>query len=208
MGGIFDQTARPLVFLMWRRSPACVWLFYISNERDADRSPRENPTFESRAAKTIREIFESERPLTYIRSPEEQPRRQSCFARWRWTMAAASIAFRFGSGAPPKGMRRDGQPAQAGTMSARGALDFIAAHHGRGDLPPQGLPRAAAGVAGNPAPAARRLRDLLRRRKVHRHHVSRAVDSGGGRAQPPIPGAAAARSGRAGRFLRRRDSTS
>jgi AAA+ superfamily predicted ATPase len=81
---------------------------------------------ESRAAKTIRDIFESGRPLTYIRSAEEQrvvkilrevAVRQSGAATtniWTWTLT--------------EGMRRDGRHAEEGTLGPRGALDFIAAH--------------------------------------------------------------------------------
>jgi SpoVK/Ycf46/Vps4 family AAA+-type ATPase len=81
---------------------------------------------ESRAAKAIRDIFESGRPLTYIRSAEEQrvvkilrevAVRQSGAATtniWTWTLT--------------EGMRRDGRHAEEGTLGPRGALDFIAAH--------------------------------------------------------------------------------
>src|SRR5580704_9820503 len=75
---------------------------------------------ESRAAKMVREIFESGRPLTYIRSSEEQRvgrvLREVGGAIWTWSMT--------------EGMRRDGQAAEAGTETARGALDFIIAHQG------------------------------------------------------------------------------
>jgi hypothetical protein len=70
----------------------------------------------------IREIFESGRPLTYVRSAEEQ--------------RVAKVLCEVGAGlsAPvwtwslTEGMRRDGGPAEAGAESPRGALDFIAAH--------------------------------------------------------------------------------
>ncbi|HUI55260.1 MAG TPA: AAA family ATPase [Bryobacteraceae bacterium] len=80
----------------------------------------------SRAAKTIREIFDSGRPLTYIRSAEEQRvarllrqvGRELCPAApvpvWEWTLT--------------EGMHRDGQASQAGTQAPREALDFIASH--------------------------------------------------------------------------------
>src|ERR1017187_2912549 len=76
---------------------------------------------ESRAAKMVREIFESGRPLTYIRSSEEQRvgrvlREVAGKPIWTWSMT--------------EGMRLDGQTAESGTEDARGALDFIAAHHG------------------------------------------------------------------------------
>jgi hypothetical protein len=77
---------------------------------------------ESRAARTIREIFESGRPLTYVRSAEEQRIAKvlceigaSLYAPvWTWSLTEA--------------MRRDGGPAETGAESPRGALDFIASH--------------------------------------------------------------------------------
>jgi SpoVK/Ycf46/Vps4 family AAA+-type ATPase len=78
---------------------------------------------ESRAAQTLREIFQSGRPLTYVRSAEE--RRVENILRevsprlggvpvWTWTLT--------------EGLHRDGGGAEPGTVSARAALDFIAAH--------------------------------------------------------------------------------
>jgi SpoVK/Ycf46/Vps4 family AAA+-type ATPase len=83
-------------------------------------------TPESRASKLIREIFESGRPVTYIRTAEEQ--RVAGILRevsnrlnpsnpvpvWTWTLT--------------EGLHRDTQPPGAGTQSPRSALDFIAAH--------------------------------------------------------------------------------
>jgi SpoVK/Ycf46/Vps4 family AAA+-type ATPase len=89
-------------------------------------SQKSSPAPESRAAKTIREIFESGRPLTYIRSSEEQRvarllrevaqglRGSSPMPVWEWSLT--------------EGMRRDGSVAQSGTQAPRAALDFIAAH--------------------------------------------------------------------------------
>jgi AAA+ superfamily predicted ATPase len=84
---------------------------------------------ESRAAKTVREILESGRPLTYIRSAEEQRvvRILSEVAKgrlsptplpvWTWSMT--------------EGMRRQGEAASfSATESPRAALDFILAHQG------------------------------------------------------------------------------
>src|SRR5260370_11663435 len=83
------------------------------------------PAGESRAAKLIREVFESGRPLTYIRSTEERRLGRvlrevsgrlpgTPLAVWTWSMT--------------EGMRRDGEPAVEGTPAPRGALDFIAQH--------------------------------------------------------------------------------
>ncbi|HEX8986181.1 MAG TPA: AAA family ATPase [Bryobacteraceae bacterium] len=81
---------------------------------------------ESRAASTIREVFESGRPLTYIRSSEEQ----------RVGRVLAEAGMRLPGAAPlpvwtwslTEGMRRsDGRP-EPGTQSPREVLDFIAAY--------------------------------------------------------------------------------
>ncbi len=83
---------------------------------------------ESRAAKTVREIFESGRPLTYILSPEEQRvarvldevsqnlRGSSPVPVWTWSST--------------DGLRRDGEVSHAAGTAARGVLDFIIAHPG------------------------------------------------------------------------------
>jgi len=86
------------------------------------------PKTESRAAKTVREIFQSGRPLTYIRTTEEQ----------RVADILREVSYRLpGHEAVPvwtwsltEGMHRAGEPAQPDAGSARGALDFIAAHPG------------------------------------------------------------------------------
>jgi AAA+ superfamily predicted ATPase len=88
------------------------------------------PKPESRAAKTVREIFESGRPLTYIRSSEEQRiarvlhevsqslRATTPLPIWTWSLT--------------EGMRRvgEGSAAAAGTETPRGLLDFIIAYQG------------------------------------------------------------------------------
>src|SRR5512143_2743971 len=83
---------------------------------------------ESRSLRTLREIIESGRPLTYIRSAEEQRIGQLlrdaatvCFASpiavWSWSLT--------------EGMRRaDGNAADAQPLGARSALDFIANYEG------------------------------------------------------------------------------
>jgi hypothetical protein len=85
---------------------------------------------ESRAAKTLREIFESGRPLTYVRSTEE--RRVGRILRevgqrlfsstpapvWTWTLT--------------EGLSRDGELPQEDTRSPRGVLDFVVAQPGAG----------------------------------------------------------------------------
>jgi SpoVK/Ycf46/Vps4 family AAA+-type ATPase len=78
---------------------------------------------ESRAAKTLREVFHSGRPLTYIRSAEEQ----------RIARVLREVGLRLESTPTPvwiwsltEGMHRYGEAPQAGTESPRAALDFIA----------------------------------------------------------------------------------
>lgn len=85
---------------------------------------RSSQAAESRAAKTIREILESGRPVTYIRSAEEQ--------RVGGLLRAVGRALRAADPVPvwewsaTEGLRRDGA-AEPGTATPRGALDFIAA---------------------------------------------------------------------------------
>jgi SpoVK/Ycf46/Vps4 family AAA+-type ATPase len=82
---------------------------------------------ESRASRTIREIFQSGRPAAYIRSSEE--RRAALLLRevagrlaepapqiWQWTLT--------------EGLRLNGGPPLAVTRDPRAALDFILAHEG------------------------------------------------------------------------------
>jgi SpoVK/Ycf46/Vps4 family AAA+-type ATPase len=73
---------------------------------------------ESRAARMLREVFESGRPITYIRSAEEhrieRVLREGTLPVWTWTLT--------------EGLARDGQAALPGTESARAALDFVDAH--------------------------------------------------------------------------------
>ncbi len=85
---------------------------------------------ESRAAKILREVFESGRPLTYIRSTEEQrvarvlrelsPRLipNERVPIWTWSLT--------------EGMHREGRDAEPGTRDPRGALDFIGAYKSAG----------------------------------------------------------------------------
>jgi SpoVK/Ycf46/Vps4 family AAA+-type ATPase len=86
---------------------------------------------ESRAAKALRDAFDSGRPLTYIQSTEEMrvarvlrevaQRLATTFGKisvWTWTLT--------------EGLSRDGQAAEPGTQSARGVLDFIVAHDSPG----------------------------------------------------------------------------
>ncbi len=86
----------------------------------------ETTSTETRAARTIREVFESGRPLTYICSPEEQ----------RVANVLLETASRLAGPAPvpvwtwslTDGMRQpDGSPEPA-ARGPREALDFIAAH--------------------------------------------------------------------------------
>ncbi len=79
---------------------------------------------ESRAAKMLREAFESGRPLTYIRSAEEQ----------RVARVLAEVSQRSTAPTPvwtwslTEGMRRENESAETGALAPRAALDFIARH--------------------------------------------------------------------------------
>jgi hypothetical protein len=80
----------------------------------------------SRAAATLRGIFDSGRPITYIHSSEEQ--------RVGRVLKDAGLNL-FGSGPAPlriwtltEGMRREDGTKEPGATTAREALDFIAAH--------------------------------------------------------------------------------
>jgi len=89
-----------------------------------------NAERESRAAKLIRDVFDSGRPLTYVRSAEEQ----------RVARVLAEVGARLrGSGPVPvwtwsltEGMRRADEPVEPGTETPRGVLDFIIAHNSAG----------------------------------------------------------------------------
>ena len=89
--------------------------------------PTSKPT-ESRAARLIREAFQSGRPLTYVHTSEEQrvvnvlqevSRGQIASAVWTWSVT--------------DGMLKTGAShTEAGATSARGALDFVIGHEGAG----------------------------------------------------------------------------
>ena len=85
---------------------------------------------ESRAAKTLREIFQSGRPLTYVRSAEE--------ARVGQLLRQVGQSLFAGSPVPvstwtlTEGLRRDAGTAEPGTQSPRQALDFIASQDSPG----------------------------------------------------------------------------
>jgi SpoVK/Ycf46/Vps4 family AAA+-type ATPase len=85
-----------------------------------------SPAAESRAAKILREVFESGRPLTYVRTSEEQ--RAARVLREVGRRLFAPTVVPVWTWSLTEGMHRDGQAAEAGTHDARGALDFIAAH--------------------------------------------------------------------------------
>lgn len=87
----------------------------------------EKQAVESRAARTLRDIFESGRPLTYIRSAEEHridrvlvevAAREGDLPVWTWSLT--------------EGIRREGSAPEAGSESPRATLDFIAAYKGPG----------------------------------------------------------------------------
>src|ERR1700722_20764245 len=75
---------------------------------------------ESRAARTVREIFESGRPLTYILSPEEQR-----VARVLKEVAGAPRSLPVSTWSLTEGMRAENGAPVEGTESPRGVLNYI-----------------------------------------------------------------------------------
>jgi SpoVK/Ycf46/Vps4 family AAA+-type ATPase len=80
---------------------------------------------ESRAAKLLRDIYESGRPLAYIRSAEEQR-----IARILRELARGSDSIPVFTWTLTEGMRRDDAQPEERTKPPRTALDFIVAHQG------------------------------------------------------------------------------
>lgn len=78
------------------------------------------PRSESRAARTLREIFESGRPLAFIRSAEEL----------RISRLLAELGPPVFTWSLTEGLSAAGQPPLPGTVPARAALDFLIAHPG------------------------------------------------------------------------------
>ena len=83
---------------------------------------------ESRAAKILREAFESGRPLTYVRTSEEQ--RAGRVLREVGLRLFAPATVPVWTWSLTEGMRRDGQPVEVGTLDPRAVLDFIDGHTG------------------------------------------------------------------------------
>src|SRR5512144_2661661 len=91
--------------------------------------PEKTSASENRAARALRDVFESGRPLVYVRSAEEE--------RVGRLLRAASESL-FPESAPvwtwslTEGMRQAGGEAAVQTLAPRAALDFIAEHRGPG----------------------------------------------------------------------------
>jgi SpoVK/Ycf46/Vps4 family AAA+-type ATPase len=83
---------------------------------------------ESRAAKTIRQILESGRPLAYIRSAEEQ--RVGRVLREVGRRMPGAVPVPVWTWSLTEGLRRDGLAAEAGAEDPRRALDIILSHKG------------------------------------------------------------------------------
>src|SRR5271154_3915621 len=105
--------------------------------RMASEATQQPHLIESRAAKTIREAFESGRPLTYIRSAEEQRVAKVLAEVSRKLSTSASSAPAPGAAPLPiwtwsltEEMHQDQGERATGTQSPRAALDFIAAYPG------------------------------------------------------------------------------
>jgi hypothetical protein len=130
----------------------------------------------------LREVFESGRPLTYVRSAEEQR-----VARVLREVSLRLLAVRAHAGLdlePHRGnasrrRRRPGRHARSPRARWTSSRRTKARH-----LPPQGLSRAAARISGDPPPPSRPLRELSRPAQVRRDQFPGALHSGGGRTQP------------------------
>src|ERR1035441_1655093 len=85
-----------------------------------------SPAAESRAARILREVFESGRPLTYVRTSEEQ--RAGRVLREVGLRLFAPTVLPVWTWSQTEGMHRDGETAEPGTHEARGALEFIEAY--------------------------------------------------------------------------------
>ena len=81
---------------------------------------------ESRAAKMLREVFQSGRPLTYVRTAEEQRIGKVLREVGRTLHASAPVPVWTWS--LTQGLLGDDGTAQTGTLEPREALDFIVAH--------------------------------------------------------------------------------
>jgi SpoVK/Ycf46/Vps4 family AAA+-type ATPase len=88
--------------------------------------PTKSPYLESRAAKVLREVLESGRPLTYVRTAEEA--RVGSVLREVGLRLFASAPVPVWTWSLTAGMQCDGEGVAAGTGDPRAALDFIAAH--------------------------------------------------------------------------------
>ena len=146
-----------------------------------DDSTKTQPV-ESRAAKVLREVFESGRPLTYIRSSEE--RRVARVLRDVGRAIPPPHRCPFGPGASRRGcVARTARPSPA-REDSRAVLDFIAAHKDACDFPPEGLSRTAAGISRRETSPSGPLRKLSRPTQVRGHHFPGPIHSGGSRADP------------------------
>src|SRR5215831_19873888 len=94
----------------------------------AMKHPDTAPATQGRAAKMFRDIFDSGRPLAFVRSSEEQ--RVGRILREAGRNLFDNGAASLWSWSLTEGMRRDGGKAEPEASNAREALDFIDAHKG------------------------------------------------------------------------------
>src|SRR4051794_37978593 len=88
-------------------------------------APAASHSTESRAAKMLREIFESGRPLTYVLSSEEQ--RVGRVLREVSQGLLASAPATLWTWSLTEGLHSDGGASEPSAHSPRGVLDFIVA---------------------------------------------------------------------------------
>ena len=149
-------------------------------------------TTESRAGKLLREIFESGRPLTYVRSTEEQ--RVARVLREVSLCMNASAPLPVWTWSLTEGLRARGRRRKAGAHDPRAALDFIDAHAHPAIFHLKDFHEP---LRDSPE-IRRRLRDCTRKlsrpAQVRRHQLAGPLHPGGNRAQRPVSRTAPARS--------------
>ncbi len=105
-------------------------LSVVDNDRVRTKFYMESQGVESRAAKMLREIFVSGRPITYLRCGEEQRAAKVLGEVSRYL--SGSIPTPLWTWSLTEGMHCDGKAAEEGTRDPRAALDFIVAHKDAG----------------------------------------------------------------------------
>ena len=134
---------------------------------------------EPRRSRSCGRLSTPGRPLTYIRSAEEQRIRQLLREAARLVLRRADAGVELESDRRHAPRRRTAAEAERSAACRAGFRRRLA---GTGAVPLQGLPRADARFAGDPPATARPLRALLRTRQVRGHLIAGAFHPRGDRA--------------------------